>query len=332
MKTLSLLLILITTSTFASNDVLTQLINRRESIKLWAPECEDGSYSEYTDHCNQHDVTLFAGMACLGATLAGDTITADKRCSDVEKAQGANGRWWRGPIRVEDGLDNSFSRDMARGVHAYIIARGYLATDESQKLKVKEQAQNWLKWINTDEADNNLCTEYTRNRCNITIGARNLFYYSFNSVGALEGLNFKMAKKIKRSKWYLNNIFLPETKLSQTGFPRHLKSASALMYRVLNMKAKDKKVKKVTDKASEFLYKKDRENALLDFMANGVTDGSVNKLLTRCPVNIPGAHNPKRDFQWQRTTNPETSAVSDGHDCIYLINLMVAKINGNLTW
>jgi hypothetical protein len=271
-------------------------------------------------------------MACLGATLAEDTVTADKRCSDVEKAQGPNGRWWRGPIRVEDGRENSFSRDMARGVHAYIIAKGYLATDKSQKLKVKEQAQNWLKWINTDEADNNLCTEFTRNRCNITIGARNLFYNSFNSIGALDGLNFKMAKKIKRSKWYLKNIFLPETKLSQTGFPRHLKSASALMYRVLNMKKNDKRIKKVTDRASKFLYKKDRENALLDFMANGVTEGAVKKVLTRCPVKMSNPKSTKRDFQWQRTTSDGTTAVSDGHDCVYLLNLMIAKINGKLHW
>lgn len=329
-----LLLTSVLSSSFASTDadLLKKLIERREEIKTWAPECKNGSYSEYTDHCNQHDVTLFAGLGCLAATLAKDEVTANKRCSDVENAQGSNGRWWRGPIRVDDNIKNSFSRDMARGVHAYLVAKSVLSDNEIQKTQTKEKAQNWLNWISSDEANNKLCTKFTKNRCNITIGARNLFYNSFSSIGALDEIKSKIGKKIKRSKWYLKTLFFLETKLSQKGYARHLKSASALIYRVINMKKNDRRIQKINHKVSKYLYKKDKKNALLDFMANGITNGSTRKLFSSCPSTMPSPSVAKRDFQWQRTTSARTTAISDGHDCIYLINLMVAKINGSLFW
>jgi hypothetical protein len=329
-----ILLSILSLSIFANTPLLEKLEARREMVKSWALECSDGSYSEHVDDCHQHDVTLFAGLGCLGAVLANDAETIKKRCDDVKNAQGSNGRWWRGVTRVDDGKINSFSRDMARGVHAYLIAKGYLNKDKIEKEEVKKSAVNWFKWIESDEADEKLCTEFTANRCRITIGARNLFYHSFGALGVMpQGSG--LAKKIRKSGWYLKNLFYIETMVTETGYPRHLKASSLLMYRVLNMQdgtVKDKAVEKKMKKVAKFLYKKDKKNALMNFFHNGVTSELVDQVLNQCPVNLPNPHLNNRDFQWQRTTSEGVIKVTDGHDCVYLMNLMIAKLKGNLLW
>ncbi len=319
---------------FANPILLEKLENRREQVKSWALECSDGSYSEHVNDCHQHDVTLFAGLGCLGAVLADDAETIKKRCDDVKNAQGTNGRWWRGVTRVDDGKINSFSRDMARGVHAYLIAKGHLNKDLEEKEEVKKSAVNWFKWIQSEEADEKLCTEFTANRCRITIGARNLFY---NTFGALDVMpqGGGLARKVRKSGWYLKTLFHLETMVTETGYPRHLKASSLLMYRVLNMqegKIKDKKIEKKMRKVAKFLHKKDEDNALMNFFNNGVSSELVDQVLAQCPVNLPNPELNRRDFQWQRTTSEGIIKITDGHDCVYLMNLMIAKLKGSLYW
>jgi arsenate reductase-like glutaredoxin family protein len=330
----AILLSVLSLSLFANPTLLEKLENRREIVKSWALECSDGSYSEHVDECYQNDVTLFAGLGCLGAVLADDKESIKKRCDDVKNAQGSNGRWWRGVTRVDDGRDNSFSRDMARGVHAYLIAKGHLNKDLEEKEEVKKSATNWFNWIMSDEADEKLCTIFTSNRCRITIGARNLFYNTFGALGVMPQ-GGGLARKVRKSGWYLKNLFYVETMVTETGFPRHLKASSLLMYRVLNMKdgkIKDKKIERKMKKVAKFLHKNDKENALMNFFNNGVTTENVDQVLSQCPVNLPNAEINRRDFQWQRTTSQGVIDRTDGHDCIYLMNLMIAKLKGNLYW
>jgi len=123
--------------------------------------------------------------------------------------------------------------------------------------------------------------------------------------------------------------------VTETGYPRHLKASSLLMYRVLNMqdgKIKDKKIERKMKKVAKFLHKKDTENALMNFFNNGVSEKLVDQVLTQCPANLPNSEQINRDFQWQRTTSQGIIDITDGHDCVYLMNLMIAKLNGNLHW
>jgi hypothetical protein len=85
-------------------------------------------------------------------------------------------------------------------------------------------------------------------------------------------------------------------------------------------------------KVASFLHKKDKENALMNFFNNGVSEKLVDQVLTQCPVNLPNPEQINRDFQWQRTTSQGIIDRTDGHDCVYLINLMIAKLKGNLYW
>lgn len=334
-KIIAWLFLVLNSVAFAGED-LTQirnaLLERREEVKAWALECADGSYSEKIGECHQWDVTLFAGLGCLAATLADDQETIAKRCGDVKNAQGVDGRWWRGPTKVDKEHENSFSRDMARGVHAYFIARAIVSQDPNEVAEIKKSALEWLEWIGTDEAGNKLCREFTQNRCNITIGAKNLFYEVYSALGIMPKDGSKIIKKINRSKWYLKTIFLLETKLSQKGFPRHLKASSVLFYRLLNKEKKDKRLTKILDKTAKWLYKKDENNLLMDFLANGMSVKLGQEVLKRCPAMLPRADILSRDFQWQRTWNDEIQNYSDGHDCVYLLNLMIAKIDNKLNW
>lgn len=334
MKVLNIAMFFMSVSLFAQNN-LDKLIQRREEIKQWSVKCDDGSYSEILNECKQHDIVLFSGISCLAATLAEDGETQKMRCDDVKEAQGANGRWWRGETRVDDGIENAFSRDMARGVHAYLIAKAYLNKDLKEKKEVADSARKWLKWISMPEADNKLCTDFTKNRCRITLGSRNLFLNVFKAIDAFPKKAEKMSakrivKKIERSHWYLKKLFLLETKVSEKGYPRHLKATSTLIYRIINNK-KDKKITKVLNKTARWLHKKDRENNLLKFLDEGISEKLIENVLSLCPKELIIPEGQKRDFQWQRT-GMSASENADGHDCIYLLNLMIAKIKGNLTW
>ena len=68
------------------------------------------------DPCDDGDMTLFNGLLCLAGESAG--------CDAVRNSQGADGRWWRSPRRINweaPIYDVSFSPDQALGVFGYII-------------------------------------------------------------------------------------------------------------------------------------------------------------------------------------------------------------------
>ena len=325
-----------------SPEKVDALIQKREEIRSWAPTCADGSYSEKMSVCHQHDVTLFAGISCLAATLAEDHETAFQRCLDVQNAQGDNGRWWRGKHRVDDGKNNSFSRDMARGALSYLLAKiKFNDANEEEKDFYREQAVTWLNWI-ANEGNGEMCIQEGSNSCKLTIGVKNLFYEVMREVGVfklIEDSNTKtLVKKIKRKKNYESWIYPIEVSLTPKGYPRHLKATSLLIYRIINMdmngKIKDKSKQKRWKRVAKKLHRKDKGNLLMEFHNKGASDELASKLIATCPSIAPRVENDLRDFRWQRDGGDLSNShrPSDGHDCIYLINLMLAHNNGNLYW
>ena len=88
------------------------------------------------EHCDDGDSVIFNGLLCL----SGD----DRGCDAVAASQADDGRWWRSPRRTNGDLDsrNSFSRDQAYGVVAYLLRTGDTAA-----------ATAWMDWI----LDNRAC-------------------------------------------------------------------------------------------------------------------------------------------------------------------------------
>ena len=185
---------------------------------------------------------------------------------------------------------------MARGVQAYLVARGYVEQSGVENSIAKNKAVNWLNWITSDEGNNTLCTEVDNNRCKISKGSKNLFYTVFGALNILPHRrsettkNTKLLKKIHRSKNYTKFMFWFETTfLTGEGYPRHLKATSLLINRVLNIsfpevKIKSKRVSKKLNNVARSLHKRDKENLLMKFMYKGITKDFKENLFANCPL------------------------------------------------
>src|SRR5690348_11546418 len=80
-----------------------ELTERRAAWHAGAPRCGEFPSKEA---CEDGDTTLFNGLLCASGEPLG--------CRAVQRAQGADGRFWRSPRRVDGNLGQpkSFSRDM----------------------------------------------------------------------------------------------------------------------------------------------------------------------------------------------------------------------------
>lgn len=327
------------------------LIERREAVKkrliLCGPGPFEGMYSHHSYDCWQGDMTMFAGLSCLAATLSGDEETAEARCRDVAAAQAPNGKWNRGPMFVGvDYPDGDFSRDQSRGVAAYLTAKGWVSQDPRDNLEAKNAAKLWQQYLFSH--DNKMCPE-DQGKCEFSIGNTNLFYNTFRLIDTLppRGTPNDLVKSMYKSEWYLNWGFTAETKyllwvetdLRGKHYPMHIKASSVLTYRVLNQESdgrvRNRKIARKLGQAARSLHRKDLENPLYDFLRNGVRPKNVEKVMRMC-VEEPNEGMPGwggvHDWAWQRHTSEKAWERSDGHDCVFLLNLMIARLDGKLNW
>lgn len=328
-------------------DLINQLIQRREAVKKWALTCGpgpyEGQYSLLDNICWQGDMTCYAGLECLGARLAEDEETADARCGDVSKAQAENGRWHRGPMFV--GVEypgNDFSRDQTRGVFAYLLADGYVSTDETKRAKARDAATRWLNWIT--ENNGRICLDDSKT-CDFDAwgGVGNMFYNVYHNLGILDRPHDAITRNFFRSKWYyrwgfnaeIRTLFFEE--LRGLWYPRHLKASSLLLYRVMNMdpvthEKKNLNVARRFGEAARRIYNGDPQNPLYRLFYEGVTVDLIQWVLNNFPEEKPIPVGEVHDWSIQRHSTDEVWKRSDGHDQIYLIDLILAKINGKLNW
>ena len=357
LRILVLLLILgaLITSVRADELIPTELrdalIQRRESIKEWAITCPEssgefaGQYSMIEGTCWQGDMTMFAGLGCLAATLAGDEETAQARCSDVARAQAFDGKWNRGPTWVDrDYPDGDFSRDQTRGVFSYLLAKGYVSQDTKEYVEAVNASEMWLQWIRSH--DDKICPE-DQGKCELGPGTYNLFYNVYRHLGTLptytSSKEDRLIRSFYRSKWYYRFGFLGEIPLLQfevwrgKWYPIHLKASSLLIFRVQNMnfpsgRVRNKRAARVLGKAARRIWEFDPENPLYRLLYENVTMDLVKQILEVCPETDPLGPATLHDWAWQRHSKFKAWERADGHDCIYLINLVLARMDGKLNW
>ncbi|NBO38908.1 hypothetical protein EBU99_10035, partial [bacterium] len=150
----------------SGRDYLNNVLERRSQIQGWSIRC---GVSASKDDCEVGDAVLFNGLLCL----AGDELS----CEAVRRSQGSDGRMWRAEFRLARDAVNSFSRDMAVGVLAYLVAT-----------RDTDLAKRWMVWI--EQNDYRLCRESTDNRCDFTPGFWTLFRDVWEFLGL--PLNEKM--------------------------------------------------------------------------------------------------------------------------------------------
>ena len=330
-----------------SDDLYASLVARREAIKEWAMLCPpgpyEGQYSTMDGVCHQGDMVCFAGLSCLAARLAGDDEYADARADDVRRAQSSSGQWFRGPMWVDKEYPgNDFSRDQTRGIFAYLLADGYVSQGPAKYARAVLSAERWMQWVASN--DDRICLDDSRT-CELTVGTHNMMYNTFRELGIIPGPQLPIVRKLYRSRWYYGLPFLAEIRtltLDETfrdkWYPRHLKANTLLMYRVLNMdpmthKKKSRHMARLWGKAARRIYKGDPMNPLYRLLYEGVTEDLVIGVLeTFTHSTKPRVDLDYRDWGWQRHTEERAWERSDGHDQIYLINLILAKIGGKLNW
>lgn len=341
---LSAILVCVSTSALA-NPVVNQLTERREQIRSWVSVCQEapwqGTFSSTKAHCDHGDLMIFAGLSCVAATLAGDTETAEARCRDIELSQGRNGRWWRGPKFVDTPFEgSSFSRDQFRGIVAYMISYGLLTRDPVKNEKARGAMMSWLKYLE-QEKGNNMCDDGKGmlSSCHMRGSTLNLTYLTLSALGLeneakrMLGEDSRLWRKIHGARADHKSLFNElEILFAEKGYPLHLKASSVLFHRLLGYYQHSSTAKARIRHTVKALERKDPENPLFEFLDKGSSPEVIAKVLKRCPVQAPTGPNEHTDWQWQRDSSEQTWKRSNGWDCIYMLNLLIAHQNKKLTW
>lgn len=257
------------------------LLLRKEKTLGWAETC-DGVPSK--ENCDIGDSLLYSGILCLSGQLLG--------CEAVKRSQGRDGRVWRAPQRVDADGQDSFSRDMALGGLAYLVAS-----------KDTYFASRWMSWIR--HHNKKLCADASDNRCDFSPGLWNLFKEVWRYIG-LQPSDEMYGDIIN------DEFMLPlQTWVSDTGYPLHLHAVNLLL------RSKISQFHYFGDVAARMLVNRQPQNPFFAFVANGKTTEVATRILEQCPVERPAA---RRQWYIERDTADAEWRHSMGWDCIALIN------------
>jgi len=260
----------------------------------WAPLCE-GFPSK--DDCDDGDATLFSGLLCLsGEELA---------CKAVKAAQDSTGKFWRSPRRVGVAASNSFSRDMALGVLAWLVA--------SQD---KAAAQAWLQWIDQNSVCQltvggtcqlrtwRYCRDDSDGRCLITPGMWTMMRRVW------EYLELPLHKEMKTTG---ENTIVIEAERAPLGYALHLKAAMHFIYQ---------KIGKNYSFEWDLIHtiaERQPDNLFFQYLLEGSSESLQLALQNFCPLEAPAE---KRQWTWERDTAENAQLQSMGWDCIFLARLL----------
>ena len=303
-----------------------------------------GQYSHSPNKCGQGDIILFSGIGCLVARISGNESYANDRCRDVFLGQRPSGQWVRGQSRVEEG--SHFSRDMGIGVLSAMIANFHFTEDQNLKNQAVEAAKKWINFINTQEEGKYMC--YTRgigNACNIVQGSgfASMMYRTFRSIGAIDDSNreSKLIKKIRR----IFKNFHPRKLRRELSFQFHdgyqvqLKSIDLFFHAVMDTLDIDDPVldNKNYRKLAKKLFKKSEVNPWYQFLYFGVSEDLLSSVFNHyCPIKLPDFpfsvldHYGDSGYAWQSKRVNIAWENGDGHDCIYLLEVIKAYLQKNL--
>ena len=319
-------------------DRISKLTARREVIKNWATTCKDfpnpgrsylnGITENRDGTCYQWDMNQRAGMGCIAATLAGDADTVSARCRDVITAQTPDGRWFRGASRIQAEKDkcdshnpdcpelNAFSRDALMGMV------GYWTATRLQGNPNRSSAVKWLEWVNAHRGM--MCDRADDNRCQIMPDTWSLLGQVWRVLGLTPNTEMKNNADIY-------GLVLPVAN-PPIGFELALLVDGVFVRRLWNQFDSDPRIaateKKILDQAAQKAYQLQPLNPYFDFIANGVSDPMIDRLLTYCPVIGPQVN--VTDWAWQRDTTKRAWEISMGHDCIFLMNLVIHDLKARL--
>ncbi len=310
-----------------SPEIQLRLEEARERWRSYGHLCQGTFPSKVRDDstCDDGDSVLFNGILCLSGEELG--------CQGVRSALDDQGQWWRSPRRVGGSLEseNSFSRDMAAGVLAYLLGTG----DQGR-------AELWMNWLETHGKSEKIkgiktptltqfCTNGKDATCVATPGfwgvASNLWeffgwpqrsrmqdpYKDFRALGSL-------AKVVVKALFGgLDGFSEFEVKKAPLGYQLHLKGVQIWLYQKMGRPLIDGFVD--VEHSAELIYQRDPANPFFAFLHQGVSDELAVRLLTLCPAE--GQDAPRYQWSWERESKEEAWHESMGWDCVFLANLLL---------
>jgi hypothetical protein len=307
-----------------SPSLINVLTERRNQVSQWVSECQagprKGEVSDFHNECLQKDTLSWAGYTCFSSTLTFDQKNSNKRCLDVRNSQGQNGRWWRGPGKVDIEEVDSFSRDMSLGLASWLLTN---PTDG------KAAFIKWLHWIEFS-GNGRMCLKSSDSRCDIKGNQKNVFKalireYKIHESSAKD---YQIVKKFNEG--YSLNLFSTETNFTPIGYQLHLKAQELLILKKLNY-IDDEFYLEIAEK----ILNKDPVNPFYEYLFKGISPRLVDRVLFMCPSsrNLLKSvrHRYGGDWIWQRDMKERSWEIANGHDCVFLLNLMISELQGSLT-
>ncbi len=287
------------------SETIQALKERRELLRSWAPKCADGSLTMH--NCPFWDANEYMGMLCL----SGET----EYCHQVKEGQDETGRWWRSPGFRHHPDPNekgpTFSRDMDRGVWAYIVAT-----------QDKEAALNYMKFVR--ENNYHLCPKSPEDWNACTTRAT---YWTFvTQVYDWLGLP-RDHKKMNNYKFIIEALYSPIEAMTQ---PTHYEMilTAELLYTYQKMQEKGAKLrnKNVYKKIAKIIHRRVPDVPFYEYLVYGPNESSAQKILKVCPTTKPDV--PYVDG-WPAYTEPANGPweQGSGHYCIFMINAILGSAN-----
>lgn len=276
-------------------------------VRSWAPTCQGYPSKE---HCDDGDMTLFGGLLCASGEPLG--------CASVRASQGANGRFWRSPRRVDGNLGGrkSFSRDMSMGVLLY------LATT-----KDREAATRWLNWIDSNRpctlkkpwgggclvrGPHRVCRDDENATCTITPGLWALMGKVWDHLG--------LRRHSEMRRWAATDTDMAslEATFTEPGYELHLKGVAIYLKELLGVQRTWR-----VDTASD-ISERQPNNPFFHYLAERDPAFVTALVLDQCPA--PGTR-PERLFQWswERADASEAYLESMGWECLFMRNLLTER-------
>jgi hypothetical protein len=299
--------------------------DRWRAYSQFCPNSQFPSKMRLDGRCDDGDSVLFNGLLCLSGEESG--------CDGVRRAQDDDGQWWRSPLRVGGGGEeyNSFSRDMAMGVLAYLLATG----DQTA-------AERWLYWLETHRKAEKIkgmktpmLTQFCENgkdgTCIATPGfwafAADVWnHYAWELTGPLTDpyRDFLLLGKfadvvVKGIFGGLDGFSDFEIKQVPIGYQLHLKAAQIFLYQSMGLRT----IYGTFDvaKSARMIYERDRANPFFAYLHKGATDDVAEDLLRLCPAE--GYDAERFQWSWERDSQEEAWRESMGWDCVFLANLLL---------
>jgi hypothetical protein len=161
----------------------------------------------------------------------------------------------------------------------------------------------------------------------MALGIRSLMYHVFAAMGFPEQAPDVFQKAewawLRQAAGYPYQILPLTAEWAPEGPALHLKAASILILREASVELRTLGNWALKGTAESLVFR-DPDNPLFRYLRDGATLNVKNRVLKRCPATRPSPEKAHRDFQWQRPSRDRVFDQADGHDCIFMINLLLA--------